>query len=105
MSRELKPCGTVAAYERHRRRGEEVCEACREARRVYSNAQYVPRDRDRPPCGTTAGYHYHIRHGEQTCRACRDAWNARHRSQRLEQMISAVWAESSGASEGERCAS
>lgn len=27
----LAPCGTVAAYARHRRRGEDACDACREA--------------------------------------------------------------------------
>jgi WhiB family transcriptional regulator, redox-sensing transcriptional regulator len=30
---ELQPCGTPAAYTRHRRRGEPACEACREANR------------------------------------------------------------------------
>lgn len=29
MSRQLKPHGTHAAYERHRRRGERPCEPCR----------------------------------------------------------------------------
>lgn len=28
MPRELKPCGTLAAYRRHRRHGEQACEAC-----------------------------------------------------------------------------
>lgn len=31
MARELKPCGTDAAFQRHRRRGETPCEPCREA--------------------------------------------------------------------------
>lgn len=29
---DLKPCGTVAAYRRHKRRGERVCESCAQAR-------------------------------------------------------------------------
>lgn len=32
MSRELQPCGTNAAAERHRRNGEPLCEPCRLAR-------------------------------------------------------------------------
>lgn len=28
MARELKPCGTLAAYRRHRRHGEQACDAC-----------------------------------------------------------------------------
>ncbi|WP_395109829.1 hypothetical protein [Actinomadura sp. SCN-SB] len=35
MARDLKPCGTTAAYQRHLRRGETPCDACREA----SNAE------------------------------------------------------------------
>jgi hypothetical protein len=31
MTRELKPCGTPAAFMRHRRAGEEPCHPCREA--------------------------------------------------------------------------
>ena len=34
MSRELKPCGTRSAYDRHRRRGEKPCDACVEANRL-----------------------------------------------------------------------
>ena len=37
MSRKLQPCGTVAAARRHRRRGEELCEACRQAERDQKN--------------------------------------------------------------------
>lgn len=29
--RPLKPCGTRAAYQRHRRNGEKPCDACRQA--------------------------------------------------------------------------
>jgi hypothetical protein len=28
---ELKPCGTLAAYRRHQRRGEKSCKTCRQA--------------------------------------------------------------------------
>ena len=31
MARELKPCGTPAAYSRHRSHGEEACRACKDA--------------------------------------------------------------------------
>ena len=30
----LKPCGTLAAYQRHRRKDEPICDLCREAARV-----------------------------------------------------------------------
>lgn len=32
----IRPCGTVAAYNRHRVRGEDPCDACREAKRLRS---------------------------------------------------------------------
>ena len=35
---EMQPCGTVAAYRRHRRRGEKPCDACREAENARSRA-------------------------------------------------------------------
>jgi hypothetical protein len=31
VTRELKPCGTSASYQRHRRRGEEPCGPCKAA--------------------------------------------------------------------------
>lgn len=39
MPRELAPCGTMAAYRRHKRRGEAVDKACQEAMREVSRAQ------------------------------------------------------------------
>ena len=39
-------CGTYAAYQRHRRRRERACDACREASRVYhSNRRRDPKVR------------------------------------------------------------
>lgn len=43
--RRLKPCGTAAAYHRHRRRGEEPCHACRKAVAAYQRRRY--RDKTR----------------------------------------------------------
>jgi C-5 cytosine-specific DNA methylase len=34
----LEPCGTLAAYRRHSRRGEKPCEACRQARNAGNRA-------------------------------------------------------------------
>lgn len=35
-----KPCGTTAAYQRHRRKGERPCDACLEAMRLeYQHSQ------------------------------------------------------------------
>lgn len=36
MGRELRPCGTEAAYQRHRYNGEAPCAECVEAHRVQS---------------------------------------------------------------------
>lgn len=36
MARELKPCGTRAAYTRHYRNGEPIDDACREAFNAYT---------------------------------------------------------------------
>jgi hypothetical protein len=35
----LEPCGTLAAYRRHSRRGEKPCEACRVARNADGQAR------------------------------------------------------------------
>lgn len=41
---EVKPCGTRAAYQRHVRRGEKPCEACREAEADYAASRHQPAD-------------------------------------------------------------
>ena len=46
----LQPCGTLAAYKRHQRRGEPVDEACRLANRLA-------RSRNGYPSGKEAGGH------------------------------------------------
>lgn len=42
-ARDLKPCGTVAAYRRHQRHGEEPCEACKKAHAEYHRELYRKR--------------------------------------------------------------
>jgi hypothetical protein len=41
--RPVQPCGTVAAYRRHRRRGEQPCEACEAAMSTWNREQYERR--------------------------------------------------------------
>ena len=41
--REPKPHGTVAAYRRHQRAGEQPCEPCRQAWSVFQREQYLKR--------------------------------------------------------------
>lgn len=36
LERDMKPCGTEAAYRRHRRRGEPACQPCRQAHAAYN---------------------------------------------------------------------
>ena len=43
MLGELMPCGTYAAARRHQRRGEPVCEACKEAVRAHNAKQRARR--------------------------------------------------------------
>lgn len=57
------PCGTKAAYNRHKRRGEDACQPCKEAKRLA----------DRKPCGTEAAYQRHRRNNEIACAACLEA--------------------------------
>ena len=72
-------CGTYSAYQRHRRRGEEPCPACKEARRLDSLArrrvQGIPA-RPVAECGTPSGYNAHRRRGEPACNECREAKSA-----------------------------
>lgn len=76
MSRELRPCGTESAYQRHLRAGEPTCQPCRDAHAEHGRAKraksYVrgPYGRDEPKCGTRRGYRRHLRRGEVTCADC-----------------------------------
>ncbi|WP_035796387.1 hypothetical protein [Kitasatospora mediocidica] len=74
----LRPCGTSAAYARHRRHGETPCEPCRlanrEAQRRLLDAEH---DRLRPiKHGTTGGWHAHQYRREAACGACARAYRA-----------------------------
>lgn len=40
MARELKPHGTPAAYQRHLKRGEKPCDACRQANTDRARSRY-----------------------------------------------------------------
>jgi|AntAceMinimDraft_11_1070367.scaffolds.fasta_scaffold52730_2 5-methylcytosine-specific restriction endonuclease McrA len=44
---ELKPCGTVAAYNRHRRKNETPCQICFEAEREYARNRQALKPRNR----------------------------------------------------------
>ena len=80
--RELKPCGTIAAYRRHVYHGETPCDACWLAQR---DAHQKRRERIRSgdhkpeprgpiqPCGTMGGYQRHRKRLEPTCLPCRKA--------------------------------
>jgi hypothetical protein len=43
MTKALKPCGTTSAYRRHLHRGEQPCDACREANKLKSQQEYASR--------------------------------------------------------------
>lgn len=87
MTRKLTPIkhGTYAGYSAHRRRGEEPCAACKEAKCLHQRAYYqkiasgehTPANCSHPPCGTRAGYLSHRRRNESPCDLCRAA-NAAH---------------------------
>jgi len=80
MARELKPCGTNAAYARHVEAGEQPCEACKEAHAAYNRARYrvmsgpayYPAAR-RTGCGSPNGYQRHRRRREDVCPECQAA--------------------------------
>jgi len=73
MSRELKPCGTMAAARRHWRDGEEPCAPCREAELRYQRNRTGAKPFQPATCGTVSGYRRHLRSGEAACRECKAA--------------------------------
>ena len=116
MTRQLAPCGTVAAYARHRLHKEKVCEACQVAWRNYHrdrrSAGYVPpgTKRELAPCGTFAAAQRHRQHGEPVCEACQQAVRdykaekareyraaKKERREALGQLLAETWAEVSRA--------
>lgn len=52
MARELSPCGTLAAYRRHKRKDEPVCGPCAEANRADKNER---KDQERELSGLAVG--------------------------------------------------
>ena len=80
-----KPCGTRAAYQRHRLNGTLPCDMCVTARREYEAAARLragmkPRVLSR--CGTPGGYGRHRRKKERPCDPCRLAHNEAERERR-----------------------
>lgn len=71
MSREVKPCGTRAAYYRHKRNGETPCQACVDAKRAADRETW--HRRPDPSCGSYGAYQRHLKAGEEPCDACRRA--------------------------------
>lgn len=72
----MKPCGTEAAYYRHRYRGEEPCAEDRQAVAEIERARKRAkgrRARRKPRCGTRSGYEAHLNAGTTPCRGCKDA--------------------------------
>lgn len=74
MTRQLQPCGTNAAYQRHVKAGEPADDACLTAHGEYMaawKAGALP-----PPkpvkCGTETGYRHHRKRQEPPCPACRE---------------------------------
>lgn len=81
---ELKPCGTSAAYIRHRRRGEKPCKACAKANAKQSQEARAKLKKHLaenplnpsqlyPQCGTRNGAVKHRKLGEEKCDACKKA--------------------------------
>jgi hypothetical protein len=87
--RSLLPCGTAAAYKRHRNSGEEACAACKrahtDARTARNHAKnpdmkyYLPRNIGGAPCGTSAAYQRHWRRKETPCEVCQEGNRVRMR--------------------------
>lgn len=70
---DLMPCGTYAAYQRHKRRNEIPCDPCAVAAREMWRMRATNTPFDDSKCGTTAGYSRHVKRGLPPCDACRAA--------------------------------
>lgn len=85
--RELAPCGTLAAYTRHRRHGEAPCAPCKvantEAKRGRGPGQPMPERRQPISHATPRGYRQHLYRGEAACDNCKGAEAHRQRMRHL----------------------
>ena len=74
------PCckGDRTGYQRHKKRGEEACEASKAASAAYTRARRGRPDaiRKPPECGEYGGYLAHKKRGEDACERCKDAKRA-----------------------------
>jgi ribosomal protein L37AE/L43A len=77
MTRQLKPCGTNAAWERHCYHSEPVDDACEQAHRAYNRDRardIRARQTDAPPC-TSCGKPRKAHQGARGwCQACYCRW-------------------------------
>ncbi len=88
-TRQLRPCGTRAAYERHRKKGEPIGAACREANRIAQEARRalvaaVPGD-VRVSHGLNGYDNYRCR-----CAVCRGAKSRRNTADRRKRLREAA---------------
>jgi len=77
VSRQLRPCGTEAARQRHRHRGEPVDEACEQAHLIYQRDwERAARARtgDLPPCTACDGPRKPRQGAHGWCSACYNRW-------------------------------
>lgn len=70
---DARQCGTAAAARAHWRRGEDICDPCRQARREYDRARTGAKARTKAPCGTTGGAAQHRKAKEPLCGPCKQA--------------------------------
>lgn len=98
-----QPCGTEAAYQRHRRHREDACDACLKAHaehRRTTKASLVPGKNRKPIAhGTAAGYQQHIYRAETACVACLEAHRLKQRA-RYRLRAEARWARLAAAGNG-----
>lgn len=71
-------CGTEAGYQRHYRKKEPACDACKKAHSeaTMRKRRSIPKaPMDPTKCGTDAGYQQHRRRREEACERCLTAHN------------------------------
>lgn len=76
-ARQLKPCGTYAAWTRHYRRGEPIDDACALALRIYLDAgirRARARNTELPPCTACGGPRKPRQGSFGWCNACYQRW-------------------------------